>query len=200
MNVESAPVILLGASAGGVEALKLVVAGLPATLPATILVVLHLAPSGPSVLPQILDRQSDLSVVVAQDGLRTAPGVIYVCPPDRHLELSGRTLRLTTHPPQDHHRPSIDRLFTSAAESLGTQAIGVVLSGCLDDGSLGLAAIAAHGGLALVQDPDSADYPDMPAAALLAVPQAERLPLEDLPAALIRLCTGTGSARPVSVA
>jgi two-component system chemotaxis response regulator CheB len=189
-------VIVLGASAGGVEALKLVVAGLPADLPAAILVVLHLAPHGPSVLPQILDRHTEMSVVVAVDELDIVPGTIYVCPPDRHLELSGDTVRLTTHPPQDNHRPSIDRLFSSAAESLGTRAIGVVLSGCLDDGTLGLAAIVRNGGSALVQDPQSADYPDMPASALLGVPESEPVPLTELPAALIRLCTGTAVTPP----
>jgi two-component system chemotaxis response regulator CheB len=189
-----APVILLGASAGGIEALKLVVAGLPVDLPAAILVVLHLAPSGPSVLPQILDRHTALPVVVARDGAELVPGTIHVGPPDRHLELSDRTIRLTTSPPQDYHRPSIDRLFSSAAESLGTRAIGVVLSGCLDDGSLGLAAIVRYGGTALVQDPDSAAYPDMPASALLAVPQAVRVPIAELSAALVRLCAGTAVA------
>ncbi|MDX6256013.1 MAG: two-component system, chemotaxis family, protein-glutamate methylesterase/glutaminase [Frankiales bacterium] len=185
------PVIVMGASAGGVEALKLIVSGLPKDLPAAVLVVLHLAPGGPSVLPQILARHTDLAVVVAEDGQQLSPGTLYVGRPNRHLELHERTVRLTQHPPQDHHRPSIDRLFLSAATSVGTRAIGVVLSGCLDDGTLGLAAIVRNGGSALVQDPDTADYPDMPASALLAVPAAVRLPIDELAAALVLLCAGT---------
>lgn len=188
MNDEGATVIVMGASAGGVEALKQIVAGLPGHLPAAVLVVLHLAPHGPSVLPQILDRRTDLTVVVAEDGIDVEPGTVYVCPPDRHLELHGLTLALTSHPPQDHHRPSIDRLFTSAAHSVGVRTIGVVLSGCLNDGSVGLAAIAANGGTAVVQDPVSAVYPDMPASALLAVPRAIRAPLGELAQALVGLC------------
>ncbi|MDX6210381.1 MAG: two-component system, chemotaxis family, protein-glutamate methylesterase/glutaminase [Frankiales bacterium] len=185
------PVVVMGASAGGVEALKLLVSGLPKDLPAAVLVVLHLAPGGPSVLPQILARHTDLAVVVAEDGQQLSPGTIYVGPPNRHLELHERTVRLTQHPPQDHHRPSIDRLFVSAAESAGPRAIGVILSGCLDDGTLGLAAIVRNGGSALVQDPQTAAYPDMPASALLAIPAAVRLPIDQLAAALVLLCAGT---------
>jgi two-component system chemotaxis response regulator CheB len=182
------PVIVMGASAGGVEALRTVVAGLPADLPAAVLVVLHLSPGGLSVLPQILDRHTGLTVVAAEDGAVAAAGTVYVCPPDRHLELDGLVLRLTSHPPEDHHRPSIDRLFASTAETVGTQAIGVILSGCLHDGAAGLAAIAVAGGAAVVQDPRSAEYPDMPASALLLVPTAQSLPLHAVAGALVLLC------------
>jgi two-component system chemotaxis response regulator CheB len=183
------PVIVVGASAGGVDALKTVVAGLPAELPAAVLVVLHLAPGGPSVLPRILDRYTDLTVVVAEDGQTVCSGTVYVCPPNHHLELDGPVLRLTTHPPEGHHRPSIDRLFRSAAANGAAQAVGVVLSGCLHDGAAGLAALVAAGGSAVVQDPRTAEYPDMPASALVAVPSAESVPLHEVAATLVRLCT-----------
>jgi two-component system, chemotaxis family, protein-glutamate methylesterase/glutaminase len=190
------PVVVVGASAGGVEALKVLVAGLPDDFPAAVVVVLHLGPGGPSVLPQILARQARLPVVVAQSGLALAAGSIYVGPPNRHLELNGDRLRLTADPPQDHHRPSIDRLFSSAAVALGARVIGVILSGSLHDGALGLAAIALAGGTAVVQEPDSADYPGMPASALVAVPSALRLPLDELAGGLVRLCGDTTAAPP----
>jgi two-component system, chemotaxis family, protein-glutamate methylesterase/glutaminase len=185
------PVVVVGASAGGVEALKLLVAGLPADFPAAVLIVLHLAPGGPSVLPQILARECVLPVVVAEDGAALRAATVYVGPPNQHLELVGNTVRLSSGPPQDHHRPSVDRLFSTASAAAGSRVVGVVLSGALDDGAEGLAEIRAAGGTAVVQDPDTADYPDMPSNALSAVPDALRLPLADLAAELVRLCGGT---------
>ena len=190
------PVVVIGASAGGVEALLVLVAGLPDDLPAAVVVVLHLAPGGPSVLPQILARASSLPVVAATDGVRTSPGTVYVGPPSHHLVVAGVTLHLTDGPPKDHHRPSIDLMFSSAAATLGPAVIGVVLSGALRDGADGLAAITAAGGMAVVQDPASAAYPDMPRNALVAVPSARQLPIEQIAAEIVRLCSGTAVAPP----
>src|SRR3954447_26111725 len=192
----TAEVVVIGTSAGGVEALKVVIGLLPRNFPAPMVVVLHLAEGGPSVLAQILDREGRLPVVSARNGDVLQPGKIYVGPPGHHIELDGETVRLSAGPPQDHHRPSIDRLFTSAAETLGPRVVGVVLTGALHDGSAGLTSIHQHGGAALVQDPTTAAYPDMPAHALAAVPAAHALPLEDLAAVLVALCGGTALAAP----
>jgi two-component system, chemotaxis family, protein-glutamate methylesterase/glutaminase len=192
----TAQVVVIGTSAGGVEALKVVIGLLPRDFPAPLVVVLHLAEGGPSVLAQILDREGRLPVVSARHGDRLQPGQVYVGPPGHHVELEGETLRLSAGPRQDRHRPSIDRLFTTAAETLGARVVGVVLTGALRDGSAGLAAIYEHGGTALVQDPATAAYPDMPAHALAAVPAARVLPLEEVAAALVALCGGTALAAP----
>lgn len=189
-------VIVIGASAGGVEALKLLAAALPAGFPAAVVVVLHLAPNGPSVLPQILDRVCRLPVLLARDGAALAAGTVLVAPPNRHLELSGATVRLTATPPLRHHRPSIDQLFSTAAATLGTRVVGVVLSGALDDGAAGLAAIHLAGGAAVVQEPSEAHYPDMPRSALAAVPEALTLPLDRIADALTLLAAGAPGNTP----
>jgi two-component system chemotaxis response regulator CheB len=189
-------VVVIGTSAGGVEALKLVIRLLPPDFAAPVVIVLHLAEGGPSVLAQILDRESELPVVSAQDGDRLQAGTVYVGPPGSHTELDGETVRLSKEPPQDHHRPSVDRLFTTAAETLGPRVVGVVLTGALHDGAAGLTAIHAHGGTPLVQDPDTAAYPEMPSQALTAVPGARRVPLGELASVLATLCGGAAVASP----
>ena len=190
-----APIVVVGASAGGVDALKLLVSGLPLDFPGAMVIVLHLAAGAPSVLAQILDRECGLPVLTARDGDRLQGGVVYIGPPDRHVELAGDVVRLTDGPPQNRHRPSIDHLFASCAP-LRARVIGVVLSGALDDGAEGLAAIRASGGAAVVQDPVSAEFPGMPSSALLAVPDALVLPLDQLAAGLVRLCGGTADWSP----
>ena len=192
----AARVVVVGASAGGVLALKELVKGLPSDFPAAVVVVLHLSAAGPSVLPQILDREGPLPALVAEAGVDLVPGTIYVAPPDRHLELDGLTVRLTDAPPEHNHRPSIDRLFRTAAGSLGALVIGVVLSGALDDGAQGLAAIRRQGGDAVVQDPATAGYASMPQSALTAVPDAWRLPIAELAGGLVRLCDGAAGPAP----
>jgi two-component system, chemotaxis family, protein-glutamate methylesterase/glutaminase len=156
----------VGASAGGVETLRDLVALLPGDFPAVILVVLHLPPSGTSVLPQILQRAGTLSACHAQEGARLAGGCIYVAPPDCHLLVEGGHARLDHGPPVNGHRPAIDSLFDSAAQAYDGGVAGIVLSGVLDDGSAGLMSIKRHGGLTLVQDPSQAHYSQMPRAAI----------------------------------
>lgn len=158
--------VVVGASAGGVEVLKQLVAGLPKDLAAAVLIVLHIAPSSPSVLPRLLARRSTLPVRFAEDDEPIAHGVVYVAPPDRHLVVEPGRLRLTRAPRENHSRPAIDPLFRSAALAYGRRAIGVILSGRLDDGTAGLWAIKERGGIAVVQDPDDAAHADMPRNAL----------------------------------
>ncbi|MGH2522596.1 MAG: chemotaxis protein CheB [Anaerolineales bacterium] len=130
------PLIVIGASEGGVEALIRLVPGLPADLPAAVAVVMHFPASATSVLPDILDRASALPAMHAQTGESLQPGCIYVAPPDHHLLVNDGRLRLSRGPRQNNHRPAIDPLFSTAARACGRRVIGVVLSGTLDDGTL----------------------------------------------------------------
>ena len=170
--MEATRLVGVGASAGGVEALLELVDGLDPDLPAAVLVVLHQAPNGPSVLPGILSRRCALDVVAARDGDPLRPGRVLVAPPDRHLQVEDGRVRLSRGPKESGHRPSVDVLFRSLALEAGHRATGVVLSGMLDDGAAGLSAIVDHGGKAIVQDPDDALHPGMPRAALDRVPHA----------------------------
>jgi two-component system, chemotaxis family, protein-glutamate methylesterase/glutaminase len=161
--------VVIGASAGGVETLKQVVRGLPAEMPAVVCVVLHIAPSTPSALAHILSRAGPLPCQPARDHAPLCEGTILVAPPDHHLLVEDNAVRLSVGPRENGHRPSIDALFRSAAAARQARVVGVVLSGSRDDGSAGLAAIKAAGGLAVVQDPEEALYPGMPANALAHV-------------------------------
>src|SRR4051794_39792388 len=141
---ESVPVIVVGASAGGVDALSVVVAGLPADLTAAVLVVLHVAPRGKSVLPHILSTRGALPARHPVDGEPLEAGRVYVAPPDHHLVVEPGIVRVTDQPRENGVRPSVDTLFRSAAHAYGPAVIGVVLSGTLDDGTAGLIAIKQH--------------------------------------------------------
>ncbi|OXM61188.1 chemotaxis protein CheB [Amycolatopsis vastitatis] len=173
-------VVVIGASAGGVEALRGVVRRLPADFPAAVLVVLHLAPAAPTALPQILGRAGLLRAVPATDGASLTPGVIHVAPPDHHVLLDGDTLALTRGPTENGHRPAVNVTFRSAALAAGPRVIGVVLSGTLHDGAGGLCTVVERGGLAVVQDPADALYPGMPESALARVPTGHVYPAEVL--------------------
>ncbi|PRX22968.1 chemotaxis protein CheB [Actinoplanes italicus] len=174
-------VVVIGGSAGSHKPLAQALARLPADLAATVLVVLHVAPGGRFALADSLASSCALPVLAAADGARLEPGRVHVAVPDQHLLLDeGDLLRLSDGPRQNRVRPAVDALFRSAARWCGPRLIGVVLSGSLDDGSAGLAAIAAGGGLALVQDPAEARFPGMPTAALRVVPDATALPAIEL--------------------
>lgn len=159
-------VVAVVASAGGVEALTSFVGRLPAGFPAAVLVVLHIPPEGPSVLPHILTRAGQLPARHPADGEPLARGVIMVAPPDRHLVVADRHIRVLARAKENGHRPSADVLLRSAARVFGDRAAGIVLSGTMDDGAAGLRAITAVSGLALVQDPKEASFPGMPLAAI----------------------------------
>ncbi|WP_119153391.1 chemotaxis protein CheB [Caldimonas tepidiphila] len=172
--------IVIGASAGGVAALQRLAAGLPADLPAAVLVVLHVG-THPSVLPDLLNYRGPLPARHAVDGEAIVPGRIYVAPPDHHLLVEGRALRLT-HGPREHHtRPAVDPLFRSAALEHGSAVVGIVLTGCLDDGTAGLQAVKACGGVAIVQDPREAEEPSMPESALRHVEVDHCVALAEMP-------------------
>ena len=166
--------VVIGASAGGVDALQEVVANLPPEFPAAILVVLHVSSTGTSVLPQILTRSGPIPAAFARDGDELTRGQILVAPADQHMLVHDGHIRLTQGPRENGHRPAIDPLFRSAARARNGRTIGVILSGLLDDGALGLRFIKQNGGKAVVQDPEASLFPSMPRAAL-ALTQVDRV-------------------------
>jgi two-component system chemotaxis response regulator CheB len=180
-------VIVVGASAGGVEALGKLVAGLPPELPASIFVVLHLLPSGTSVLDSILHRSGSLPASAAVDGERFERGHIYVAPPDQHLLLWDGEIRLSMGPRENGHRPAIDPLFRSAARAFGPKVIAVILSGALDDGAAGMRFVKERGGAAVVQDPDDALYGAMPTNATAATDVDRVAPIDAMSGVLCEL-------------
>lgn len=181
-------VIAIGASAGGIEALRIVAATLPANLPASLLIVQHLAPTSPGALPGILERSGPLAAVFAQDEQPLELSKIYIAPPDRHLLVDEDSrLRLSRGPKENLSRPAIDPLFRSAALVFGPRLIGVVLTGYLDDGTAGLQAVKLCGGAAIVQDPKEAVAPAMPLSALENVDVDFCLPLPEIGPQLARM-------------
>lgn len=188
--------VAIGSSAGGVEALKRLVGALPDDLGATVLVGLHIPATGPTVLPQILQRTTRLEVVPAEHGMPLRPGQVVVAQPDSHLLVEHDHVVLGRGGRENGHRPSHDAMLRSVALARGSRAVGVVLTGMLDDGAVGLACVERYGGLPLVQDPAGADFPDMPRAALAAVPSAVPLPLERLAA---EISVAVADGRPLAV-
>jgi two-component system, chemotaxis family, protein-glutamate methylesterase/glutaminase len=184
-------IVVIGASAGGVEALGRLVHLLPPELPAALFVALHVPPGTSSALPSILDRQGPLPCAHARDGEPIQHGRIYVAPPDSHLLVDRDAVRLSRGPRENGHRPAVDPMFRSAARAHGPRAVGVVLSGVLDDGTAGLLAIKARGGTAIVQDPDEALYPSMPSNAIEHVKVDYVVPITRIAALLIELAEET---------
>ncbi|KYF81735.1 hypothetical protein BE11_12250 [Sorangium cellulosum] len=180
-------IITIGASAGGVEVLMALIGGLPSDLPASLFVVLHLPPTARSMLPQILERTTRMPVGTAVDGEPIERGRIYIAPVDNHLMLDEGVVRVTRTAKENGHRPAVDPLFRSAAEAYGARVIGVVLSGMRDCGTAGLLEIKRRGGIAVVQDPRDALFPEMPQSALDNVPVDHCVPLARLPALLAEL-------------
>ncbi|MBZ9713285.1 chemotaxis protein CheB [Deinococcus multiflagellatus] len=187
------PVVVIGASAGGIEALMPLVAGLDPALGAPVCVALHLSPHVPSLLPDILGRAGPLPATQAQDGEPARPGHIYVAPPDHHLLLDGERLAVTRGPRENRFRPAVDALFRSAAQARGPGVIGVVLSGAMDDGASGLWTIQRRGGVAVVQDPQDAAFDSMPRSALAQVTADHVAPAHALGPLLSALVAARGA-------
>lgn len=180
-------IIVIGASAGGVQALTTLVAGLPRTLPAAVFIVLHIPAKPPSVLPDILRRDAHMPVAHAKNTERIEHGRIYIAPPDQHLLIENSHIKLVHGPKENLHRPSIDTLFRSAARWAGPRVIGVVLTGARDDGTVGMRAIKQRGGTTVVQDPIEATFPSMPISVMQDIRVDYSLPLREIGPLLTRL-------------
>ena len=180
-------IVVVGTSAGGIEALRTLAAALPADFQAPICVVMHTAPQSPGVLGQILSHAGPLKATNAVNNERLHPGHIYIAPPDCHLVVEPGKLRVTKGPKENRFRPAIDPLFRSAAQVYGPGAVGVILTGSLDDGAAGLWTVKQLGGTAIVQDPADALYPGMPQSAIAHVHVDHVAPLAALAPLLVEL-------------
>jgi two-component system chemotaxis response regulator CheB len=189
-------IVVIGASAGGVQALRSLAGQLPPDFPACVCIVQHIG-EHPTLLPSLMSTRGPNPVGYAVDGAPLQAGLV-VAPPDRHLLIDGDRLRLSAGAKEHHTRPAIDPLFRSAAISAGPRVVGVVLTGCLDDGSAGLQAIRDCGGVTVVQDPADAEHPSMPRSALQLLGTVDHVaPLARLGALLTRLAAEPApSARP----
>jgi two-component system chemotaxis response regulator CheB len=186
----SRDVIVIGASAGGVEALIQLFSALPSGLPAIVAVVIHRSPLYNSHLSTVLGRHAALPVREPQPYESLMAGTIYLAPRDHHMRLNGKRIELGRGPKEHFTRPAVDPLFASVAQQYGPRVIGVLLTGAGDDGVAGLIAIKHRGGLCLVQDPRDAKIPMMPMNALRYDHVDLVLPLTAIPAALDRLVQG----------
>jgi two-component system, chemotaxis family, protein-glutamate methylesterase/glutaminase len=162
-------IVVIGASAGGLEALIRIVSTVPKDIPAVLFVVVHTGRQNPGFLPSILSRAGVLEARHPSDGDEVRHGRIFVAPPDHHMLLSDGTVTIARGPEENGFRPAIDPLFRTAARSFGPRVAGVILSGGLDDGVHGLALIKEFGGVTIVQDPNEALVPSMPLNAIRAV-------------------------------
>lgn len=187
--------VAIGASAGGVRALRTLVSRLPAGFDSTLLVVLHTG-AHRSLLPGLLSSQGALPASFAADEQPIAAGRIYVAPPDMHLHVEGDRLRVSHGPKENFARPAVDPLFRSVAIARGPAAVGVVLTGHLDDGTAGLQAIKRHGGIAIVQDPVQAEAPGMPRSAMRHVDVDHCLPIEAIADTLVAIAATPPAAAP----
>jgi two-component system, chemotaxis family, protein-glutamate methylesterase/glutaminase len=192
--------VVMGASAGGIQALREVLGGLSRSLPAAVLIVLHTPSAGGGLLAQILGRMTALPSQSPHDGEAIQTGHVYVAPPNFHMTVEDGTLRVLQGPRENMSRPAIDPLFRTAARFYGSRVVGLVLSGLLDDGALGLMVVRSHGGQAIIQDPETALFPGMPRSALAQVPDATVLPLREIAAAIERLAQGDLCAKKAQTA
>jgi two-component system chemotaxis response regulator CheB len=195
MDATHRDVVVIGGSAGAIEALRELVGQFPGDLDAALFVVIHIAPHARSHLPAILDRLGPLPAAHAADREPIRTGRIYVAPPDRHLLLDGDRIRITRGPRENGHRPALDTLFRSAARSAGPRVIAVVLSGTLDDGTVGVAAVKRAGGTAIVQADPAFD--EMPASAMRTAAVDHTVPLADMADLICTLVAEpVGASRP----
>lgn len=175
---ESRGVLVVGGSAGALEPLTEVLGGLTPNFPGSVLVTIHIGERSPSRLPQLLSRAGPLTAAYPRRGERLQRGRIYVAPPGLHLLVTGGVAELSDGPRVNRHRPAIDVMFTSAARWAGDRVVAMVLSGALDDGAVGAALIAQAGGTVIVQDPQQAQFPSMPRAAMAAAGGAAAVPTD----------------------
>lgn len=184
-------VIVIGASAGGVEVLLDMVRTLPADLPAAVFVVIHVAPGHTSTLPELLSHRGPLPARHPLHDEKIVPGNIYIAPPDNHLIVRQGSMEVVRGPKENGHRPAADVLFRTASAAYGSRVIGVVLSGYGDCGTAGMMSIKARGGLSVVQAPETAQAPDMPRSVLSRVDVDHSTHPAELPGLLAKLAATT---------
>lgn len=189
-------IIVLGASAGGIEAVSDLLVQLPEGLAAAIFVVIHLSSESPSMLATIFDRRTPLKAVEAKNGEEIENGYVYVAPPDHHLLIKDSIMLTTRGPKENRTRPAIDPLFRSAASEYGSRVIGVLLSGMLDDGVSGLNAIKNNNGITIVQNPEDALFSDMPQRAINTVKIDYTLPVSKMGALINKLVNDPVNGKP----
>lgn len=185
-------IVVVGASAGGFTTLQTILSALPLHFPASLFVVIHTAETSPGVVPSVLNRSSAIPVLYASHGMPIYSSRVYVAPPSMHMTVSRGRVELSAGPRENRHRPSVDVLFRSAANAYGPRVIGVVLSGYLNDGSMGLQFIKKHGGTAIVQDPDDAVAASMPLQALEKSDCDFVLPASEIGPKLVELVDSAG--------
>lgn len=195
-------IFVFGGSMGAIEVLSAIAAGLNKNLKASFFVVVHIGPDSPQILPKMLSAAGPFPAAPGQDGETIEQGKVYVAPPDYHMMLRGGKIRLYKGPRENLSRPSIDPLFRSAAVEYGPRVVGVLLSGFLNDGSAGIEAVKRCGGIAVIQDPDDAAYPDLPRNALKSITADFVSPAAGIPAILEKLAAtpaGPASSVPADI-
>ena len=188
-------IIVIGASAGGIEPIRTILRALPAGFGGSIFIVVHTAPDSPGVLHAIFDGAGPLRAVGVEGNVRIAPAHVYVAPPDRHLIIEPGTVCLTRGPKENRFRPAVDPLFRSAAQTYGPRVVGIILSGGLDDGTSGLWTVKQLGGTTIVQDPREAWAPSMPESAIRHVRVDHVITVDEIAPLLIRLAAGDADAK-----
>lgn len=190
-------VVAIGCSAGGLEALGRILQRLPADLPASVVIVQHIAPSPAPYLVALLQRDTELPVRWVEQGAPMEQGHIYVAPPDVHVLFQDSHFALSSGPRENHARPSIDKLFRSAAVTHGSRVVGALLTGMMHDGVAGLRAIQEAGGHTIVQDPSDAAYPELPGRALTAMTPNRILPVDQIGPTIATLAGEPVPPRPI---
>lgn len=180
-------IIVIGASAGGFEAFKKIVSGLPPDFNASIFIVWHMSPDIRGILPRVLNKENSIETAHALNNEEIKPNRIYVAPPDHHMLIEHGKVLITHGPKENRFRPAVDPLFRSAAYAYGNRVIGIILTGALDDGTAGLWAVKHYGGIAIVQDPHDAEVSSMPENALREVQVDYCVPVAELSQLLVRL-------------
>jgi two-component system chemotaxis response regulator CheB len=193
-------IIVIGASAGGFDAIKRLVSQLPPNLDASIFIVWHMSAGIRGILPDVLNRLNTIAASNARDKENIESNHIYVAPPDHHLLIEANRLRVIKSPKENRFRPAINPLFRSAAQTYGNRVIGVILSGALDDGTAGLWRVKFDGGISIVQDPADAEVPSMPESAMAEVQIDHCVAIAQLASLLVQLSaeevsSGIGSLR-----
>lgn len=190
MSGRSFSCVVIGVSAGGLEALISLLSRLPSDFPIPLAVVQHEKADSGDLLASLLNSRTELTVRTVEEKESLENGIVYICPADYHLLVEdNRTLSLSVEPKVNYARPSIDILFETAAEAYGKELIGIILTGASSDGAKGLATVIRYGGYSIVQDPETAYSRFMPDSAIKACPEVDKiLSLEELPARLVELC------------